>query len=266
MIAGSIMLLRAHAEAVVAMRETGLPAAVRLPVIEQRMKILEEQNEVAQLQAALVSGSVDEQVQTYVLPTGTGTTRSVATLDILLSSLERTKTLLWHSPVSVGSFTDESADLKVLPMTVELRLTREGWEQFQLFIEASGLLTVGDIASKTEMETLLRATEQDNPAAVAALEQFFATDILRYSEEPKPFDEGLLKSFSSQESLEAIRGFLGSSRLQHIRGLLKNMSGDLRSAHVWPLPFFDIRTAEVQLLDDGTVQAKVEVGAYGRVR
>lgn len=62
MIIGSIVLLRAHAEAVVAMRETGLPAAVRLPVIEERMNILAEQNEVAELQAALVSGSTDEQV------------------------------------------------------------------------------------------------------------------------------------------------------------------------------------------------------------
>lgn len=248
------------------MRETGLPAAVRLPAIEERMNILAEQNEVAELQAALVSGSADEQVQTYVLPTGTGTTRPVAVLGTLLSSLEDSKTLLWHSPISIGSFTDESADLTVLPMTVDLRLTREGWQQFQLFIEASGLLTVGDIASKVDMETLLRATEQDNPAAVAALEQFFATDILRYSEEPRPFDEALLKSFVSPQSLEAIRNFLGNARLQHIRGLLKSMSDDVRSARLWPLTFFAMRKADVQLLDDGTVQAKVEVGAYGRTK
>ncbi len=260
---GGGMLLVAHAQAIADMRETGIPAAMELQVLEKRMQTVKEQNELAELQAALMTGSQEEQIQVYVLPKESDFVRAIAGLDILFTHLQKQKQLLSVSPVTVEDAVMQE-DLSVLPLTFTAHLTHDGWNVLQRFVAVSGLLTVGDLASDKDIDTLLRLTEDENPASVAALEQFLRTDLLRYSEEPRPFEEQLLKSFSADTTIESVRAFLTSADMQATRTLLKDLAPSIRSAKLWPLRFMQMQKADVQMNEDGTVEVSVTIGAIGR--
>jgi hypothetical protein len=260
----SALLLASHAGAVRAMRDTGLPAAVELPALEQRMRILKEQNEVAELQAALSTGSAQEMLDVYVLPSGTGAVRALAALDTLFSFLQQNRELLSVSAVTVGDLRQDAEGTTVLPLTFSAHVTRDGWRKMSMFIAASGLMTVGDTISHDQFAELLSLTEQENPATVAALEQFFSVDLLRYAQDPRAFNEALLKSFSSDIALHTIRTFLDGPHLQSIRDILGPLSPTLRASRLWPLQFLQLEQTDQRLLDDGTFEVTVTVGAYGR--
>lgn len=260
----SCLLLSDHATAVHSMRETGLPAAVELPALEQRMRILKEQNEVAELQAALSTGSAQEMLDVYALPSGTGSVRALAQLDVVFTILEQRNDLLEVSAVSVGTRVDGPEQTTVLPLSFTAHMTREGWKRFVLFTNLSGLMTVGDTIDDVAFVDLLSLTEQENPATVAALEQFFSVDLLRYAQESRAFDNALLKSFSSESALQSVRAFLDSPRLQSMRDLLNPLVPTLRASRLWPLQFMQIQEVSQHLRDDGTLDVTVTVGAYGR--
>jgi hypothetical protein len=262
---GSGLLLAEHAGAIADMRETGIPAAMELQMLEKRMQTIKEQNELAELQAALITGSQEEQVQVYVLPDEADAARAIAGLDVVFSYLQKQKQMLSVSPVTVGDLITKES-VSVLPLSFTARLTQEGWNKLQLFMQVSGLMTIGDHASDTDIDTLLRLTEDENPASVAALEQFLRTDLLRYSEEPRPFEDQLLRSFSADTTIESVRAFLTSADMQAMRSLLKDLGPSIRSAKLWPLRFMQLQKADVQMNDDGTVEVDITIGAMGRVR
>jgi hypothetical protein len=260
----SCLLLVAHADAVRAMRETGLPAAVELPVLEQRMRILKEQNEVVELQAALSTGSAQEMVEVYALPSDTGTVRVLASFDVFFAQLQKSRALIDVSPVTVADSVDGPEGTTIVPLSFTAHLTRDGWKKMLLFFDLSGLITVGDAVDAEQFQALLALTEQENPATVAALEQFFNTDLLRYAEEPRSFNEALLKSFSSDASLQAVRAFLDSPTLQTTRDLLGPMGASLRESRLWPLQFLQVQTVSQRVREDGTLDVTLTVGAYVR--
>lgn len=262
----SCLLLVAHADAVRTMRETGLPAAVELPVLEQRMRILKEQNEVVELQAALSTGSAQEMVEVYALPSDTGTVRVLASFDVFFTQLQKSHALIDVSPVTVLDPVDGPEGITIVPISFTAHLTRDGWKKMLLFFDLSGLITVGDVVDAEQFHDLLALTEQENPATVAALEQFFNTDLLRYAEEPRSFNEALLKSFSSDVSLQAVRAFLDSPTLQMTRDLLGPMAVSFRESRLWPLQFLQVQTVSQHMREDGTLDVAVTVGGYGRVR
>jgi hypothetical protein len=265
LLVGSGLLLVDHARAIADMRETGIPAAMELQMLEKRMRTIKEQNELAELQAALVTGSQEEQVQVYVLPDEEDAGRAVAALDVLFNYLQKQKQLLSVSAVTAGDLvTDES--VSILPLSFTARLTVDGWNTLQHFVRMSGLLTIGDLMSNKDIETLLQLTEDENPASVAALEQFLRTDLLRYSEEPRPFEDQLLRSFSSDTTIESVRAFLTSAEMQATRSLLKDLGPSIRSAKLWPLRFMELQKAGVQMRDDGTVEVDITIGAMGRTK
>lgn len=262
---GSVFLLHDHARAIAEMRETGIPAAMELQALEKRMDILREQNELAELQAALVTGSQQEQVDVYVLPGEASETRALAGLDLVLRLLQRQGQILSLSPVTVGEVVHDSNGSTALPLSFHVRVTREGWDRLVLFTRVSGLLTVGDLLSDADLQSLLRLTEDENPATVAAFEQFFRTDLLRYVEEPRSVESQLMKSFSTDATLESFHAFLASPEMQTARSLLGELAPDLRAARLWPLQFMRLRTADIRLNEDGSIEADVTVGAYGRI-
>lgn len=260
----SAVLLATHAGAVRAMSEIGLPAAIELPLLEQRMQILKEQNEVAELQVALATGSSQEMLNVYVLPSEVDSVRPLATFDVLVSYLQKKKQLMYISAITVGDVQKESESLIYKPLTFTAHVTRDGWKNMLLFTKLSGLMTIGDALGESEFTNLLSLTEQENPATVAALEQFFSVDLLRYVQEPRPFNDAFLKSFSSDTTLQAVRAFIDGPRLQSIRELLDPMAPTLRANRLWPLPFMDIQTVDQRLREDGTFEVTVTVLVYGR--
>ncbi len=260
----AVFLLIDHGNTVRLMRDVGLPAAVELPALEQRMRVLDEQNQIVELQEALATGSAQEKLNVYVLPETVDPVRPLAALDIVVSQLQQKKQLLSMSPISVEDMYTTTGALMQLPVTFSARVTKEGWKNLVLFTKTTGLMSVGDAFSETEFKHLLSLTEQENPATIAALEQFFATDFLRYVEEPRPFNTALLQSFSSESTIQTIRAFIDGSSLRSIRELFSPMAATLRAQRMWPLPFMRIEKSDQRLRDDGTLDVTVTILVYGR--
>lgn len=265
LIAGSGMLLWMHSVSVREMREIGLPAALALPRIEKRMEILKEQNEIAELQASLRGGSEEERLHVYVLPAEEDIDRLLATFDVLFSYLEQKRLLHTVSAVEVGEQAPVSEGLSALPVSFEATVTRPGMEDLLLFTELSGLLTVSDALTQEDIDALLALTEQENPASVAALEHFLATDLLRYAEEPRPYEEQLRKSFSPAAE-ETLRVLLDAESLRRARDLFGAMAPVLRQQNLWPLRLLTVESAASQDAGDGLVRVALTLRAYVRPR
>lgn len=259
MLALSGLLAMQHGVSVRTMQETGLPAAVALPAIEQRIVVIKEQAELAQFQASVSGGTEEEMLNVFVLPKEADIDRLLATFDVLFTHLKQKKQLVSFSAVEVGAAETIADDLSVLPITFSAELTDEGLSRLLLFIRTSGLLTIHDALRPEDTQRLLTLTEEENPAAITALEQFLSTDLLRYAKEPQGVDAQLLKSFSSETFTEDFHAILHASGISEVQQLLKELDPALRSNHLWPLRFLSVEHIETE----GNA-VRVRVKAYVR--
>ena len=269
LLGGSAALIEAHTIAVRQMKEIGLPAALRLPQIEERADILREQNEAAELQALLRGSTEEELLRLKVLPKESDTGRLLQEFDVLVSYLQSRKFLSSFSPVTVGDpaavdLPGSEEPIRAYPLTFGAQMTEEGLETFLLFVDLSGLLTVSDALSSADIERLLLLTERENPAAVTALEYFLSTDLLRYAAEPKPYEEQLLKSFSSPAFEEGFRTILSETRIGDARRLLADLHQIMKAQELWPLRFLSLRTIRVERRADGTLWVQCVIDALSR--
>lgn len=262
----SAALLWMHAGAVRDMREVGLPAAIALPQMEKRIALLQEQNEIAEVQAEVRGGSQLDLLHLYVLPQEDDIDRLLATFDVVFSYLEQKRLLTSFSDIRIGEREDVSEGVQSLPITFEADLTPDGLKQLLLFTDISGLLTVGDLLSQDDIDAALALTEQENPAAIAALEQFLSTDLLRYAEEPKPYEEQLKKSFVSPASETALMNFFYSDELREAKELMKDLGPILREQKMWPSRLLTVDTAAYRDAGNGLVHVAMTLSAYVRAR
>lgn len=263
LLAGSGVLLWMHAASVRDMREIGLPAVVALPRIEKRMEILAEQNEIAELQAALRGGSEEERLRVYVLPDTADVDRLLAALDVLFGYLEQKRQLASVSGVEVGEEEPVSDTLAALPVSFEAVVRQEGMSALLQFVELSGLLTVSDALAPADVDALLALTEQEQPASIAALEQFLATDLLRYGQEPAAFEEQVRASFSpaAEETLQAL---FQAPLLRRARTFFADIGPILRRQHLWPLRLLTVKYASLREEGNGLLRVRLILYAYVR--
>lgn len=266
LIVGSGLLLWGHAGAVRDMREIGLPAAVALPHMEKRIALLQEQNEIAEVQAEVRGGSQEDLLHLYVIPEEDDIDRLLATFDVVFSYMEQKRLLKSFSDITVGEREDVSENLAALPITFEADLTDDGLKQLLTIIDFSGLLTVSDLLSQDDIDMALALTERENPAAIAALEQFLGTDLLRYAEEPKSYEEQLKKSFVSPASETALMNFFQSDHLRAAKDRMNELGPILRSQKMWPSRLLTVDAAAYRDVGNGIVHASVKLKAYVRVR
>lgn len=271
LLAASGLLLASHASAVREMKQTGLPSAMRIPAIEQRMGMLRQQAEVAQLRASLSGGTQQELLRAYVLPSSEELDRLLGTFDVIVSYLESTGKLFHVSPVSVGDAAEVTlpgSDTKVtsLPVTFSAVTTREGFDALHAFIGTAGLFTVGDLLDTSEISRLLQLSEQENPAAINALEEFLSMDLLRYAERPSEAQNKLLLSFSSEAFEQMLRSYMGEARTRGVVDLLSALQGTLRERQLWPVRMLTVDTIDMRMVDGGHVEAAFALKAYVRGR
>lgn len=266
-IALSALLLSAHAKAVASMRETGLPAALRLMQIEKRAEVLREQNEAAQLQAALRTGTEEEILRLSVLPDDAAVDRLLPTLEVFFASLQEKGMLRAFPVVTVGDpvdhqFADKS--WRTSPVQFTIITSEEGMAQFFSFIESAGMLTVSDLLSPQDIDRLLVLTEEQNPAAITALEQFLSSDLLRFAQSPRPFEDQLFAALSSPVFADELRSMLHQSARRAQLVLLSDLAPVLRTKHLWPMRFLAMQGVTIERLTDGWLRATVTVDASGR--
>lgn len=256
----SLHLLLQHVTRVQEMRDIGLPSAMQLPVIEERLAILKQQSEAMQLQASVSGGSSEEVLQAYVLPKESRTDRLLSALDIITTKLKTRNQLKTMSAILVG---DTAA--AITPITFEVDVTKEGLDTMLSLLQTSGLLTVNDTLSDSDRKTLIALTEHENPAAVTALESFLATDLLSYSKEPKPFEDQLLKSFSSDSFTQSFRAVVGGSKLPAIQRTLNSDVGRaLEQQKLWPMQFLRVSHVKVMDIGGGWLHVAIALEAIGR--
>ncbi len=254
------------------MRDIGLPAALVLPSIEHRMSILQEQSDVAELQANITGDSSEEMLHMYVLPDNSNLDRLLTTIDALTTELRRQKNLSALSPVQVGSSVpvtikigDSSRSFEKTPVSFEADVNEQGLKTLFLFQNLSGLLSVSDALTDAQQTELLHLTEQENPAAVTALESFLSTDLLSYAGAPQLTEEQLFKSFSSDAFIQSFHGITQASALGDVVQLLSGPLGQtLQTQKLWPLRFLMPVKSAIRETGEGRYHVAVTWEAYSR--
>lgn len=267
LLCASAALIASHAVAVRGMKQTGLPSAMRIPSIEQRIAVLRQQAEVAELRASLSGGMQQELLHAYVLPSDHELERLLGTFDVLFSHLEQSGGARSISAVTVGEdVATDSAGIKALPVSFNADMTERGFDTLMLAIRVSGLFTVSDLLEPSDIKQLLRLTEQENPSSINALEEFLASDLLRYAENPGEVEDRLMLSFSSAVFEQSFRALMDASRVREAVDLLAELQGTLRANRLWPMRLLTVDHVDVESTSEGRVRVKVQLKAYMRGR
>jgi hypothetical protein len=244
------------------MRETGLPAALALPQVEKRIAVLQAQDDVMQLQQSVGGGSALEQLHTQVLPAEGGLDRLLSAFDALFDTLKKQHMLLRVSALHVGQ-----TQGTVTPVTFETDVNEEGLRELLLFCDLAGLMTVSDALTAQEQQLLLQLTEDENPAAVTALEAFLGTDLLTYARDPRGVTQQLLKSFSSENFEQTVLSITQQSHLQEATRLLGGSLQDVFAANkLWPVRFLTVSHVDIVDRENGTFHVSLELQAHGRTK
>jgi hypothetical protein len=242
----SALFLVDYARAVSDAGEVSVPLVSELPVLERRLRALTEQVEMAELHAALRQGSQAERIGVYVLPREPDFDRLLGIFDVLGEGLRKKGVLQSLTQIKVGDVVQEGRG-EVRPVHLSFTAHDDGLKTFLTFVQLAGLLTVGDALSEEERSILLQRTEEENPAGVVALEQFFSTDLLQYAQDSLSYEEQVLRSFSSATFLSAFRSILQSSALREARLFFDSDLGKVLETHnLWPFPFVAIDTIRVE--------------------
>ncbi len=263
----SFLLLSAHAQAVASMRRTGLPAALRLRQIEARASVLREQNDAAELQAALRTGTEEEILRISVLPDEPALDRLLATLDLVFSHLQDLAVLREFPTVTVGEARERSAggsEWQSVPVTFTVAATEEGVDILFAFLRTAGMLTVSDLLSPEDISRLLTLTEDQNPAAITALEEFLSVDLLRFAVSPRPYQDQLLGALSAPLFAQELTAMLDLPSRRSGLALLHDLAPALRERHLWPVRFLSVADARMEGVSDPWMTASFTLEAAGR--
>lgn len=248
--------------------EEALPDVERLTVLRHRVAVLKAQLEVADLEESVRGTAHLEQLRTNVLPREIRLEGLVGALELLRDQLIADRQLETMSDVQLGAVTNLPSSgmlLQAYPLTVSFVGTKQALSTIGLFVELSGAVTVGDILSQGAIERLLTATEEENPAAVTAVEQFLSLSLLSYARSPERFDDLLAKSFLSPEFLRRLHVILSESKLSSARYLLGGAFGEsIERQNLWPLRFLSLEKSTVETLGTGRHRLELRLIAYVR--
>lgn len=251
-------------------KEIALPAAVALTPLEKRLSVLEEQTQLTELQAELGNSAQDEKVRMYVLPPADEIDRLLQVFDLFLTRWQKQKSVTHVSPLSVGTATGitlagATEPLVATSVSFEADVTAQGLADLLLFIRTAGSLTVNDAFSDDARHDLLMRTEEENPAAVTALEQFLATDLLGYVRDPGATENRLLKAFASSDFADDFHRLIETSSLPQVEKLFpKDVLASLDEKKLWPVRMLRIRNISIAPLTETQSHVSVTLEAIAR--
>lgn len=257
-------LIFAHVSAVDDMRDIGFAAALSAAAQEKRIAVLRQQVDITELNALTRSASSDELWRLYVLPAQDDATRLLAILDTLFLSLRARGLLTEVSPIEIGM--PETEDLLTrLPVRLSVSLTPEGLQEFLYFVDATGILSVGDVLTDSDRLMLLSLLEEENPATATALESFLSTDIVRFASREKQSTDELMSVIASDEIAAAVQDMLRHSRLQEVATFFRGSLGiEYVGRQLWPFRFLRVSRIHADFLSPSSVRIAVTLSAYGR--
>lgn len=270
----SALLLTMHLHALREMKDVSLPLAVELPPLEHRLQMLKAQVELSELNAAMRSGSPEEKLAAYVLPSPDDTVRLLAFFDVLREHLARAGMLRKMSAIELGDAQDvpgggdaSKGVLQARHLTLTVTVNDDGRKELLSVLRLSGLLTVADALSKDELQHLFLLTEAQNYAGIVPMEKFLSADLMSYILETQSYEQQLLQSFPSEQFLRDFRSLTQQSLLHEAKDLLGGALGDvLRGQKLWPLQFMTASTIRQETGADGWSTVSVGIDVYSRRR
>jgi hypothetical protein len=262
LLAFSARLLSLQAQAIRDIAVSGVPVLQRLPRADERRRILAQQLEIAEVEQAMRGGTHDDLVRAYVLPSDAALDRLLSALDVVLTSLDAAD----RAPITVAA--DAAAPvhgLSAQTVRLEASLTPAHVDDLLSFLSLTGDVSVGDALTPAQRGSLLRATEQESPASLTAVEAFLATDLLRYARDPKAAEEQLRRSFADPAFPRLLDMLVRDSVLDDAQRLLSGPLGTaLHDANLWPTRFLTVQEASMDKRADGKVLLTLELKAWGR--
>lgn len=253
-------------------KEVALPAALALSPLEKRLAILKEQTELSELQAEFGNSAQDEKVRMYVLPPHDEIDRLLQTFDLFLSHWQKQKSVTHVTPLSVGTATGltlkgATDPLVATSVSFEADVTAQGLADLLLFVDIAGSLTVNDAFTEIARHELLLKTEEENPAAVTALEQFLSTDLLGYVRDPGVTENKLLKAFASSDFADDLRRLIEMSRLPQIEKLFtKDILASIDAEKLWPVRMLRITHISIAPVTETQSHVSMTLEAMARAK
>ena len=239
-------LLAAHLHASRELQGETLPLLASLSPLEQRLTVLREQAEVTALNTALRGGSQEERVRAYVLPDKSALDRVLTVFDLLQDDLSRRALSARMSQIDVGDTVPFRDGFTSTPVTMRFTVRGEGMDALLSLVKLAGAPKGGDALTRSEKTALIRATEDENPTGIVALEQFLSMDLSSYAHSPRSAEDQVRRSFTGEAFLTTFRMILDTSLLADARTLFQGDLGRaIERARLWPIQFMELKRAEV---------------------
>lgn len=268
----SVLMMYALTLQIRDVKDVALPAAVALTPLEKRLAVLKEQTQLTELQAELGNSAQDEKVRMYVFPPHDEIDRLLQTFDLFLNRWQTQKSVTHVTPLAVGTATGITLEGSAEPLVAttvsfEADVTAQGLADLLLFVDIAGHLTVNDAFSEDARHALLIMTEEENPAAVTALEQFLSTDLLGYVRDPGATENRLLKAFSSSDFADEFRRLIETSKLPQIERLFtKEMLVSMDEAKLWPVRMLRIKNIAIAPVTETQSHVSIMLEAIARAK
>ncbi len=264
----SVQSIALHAQVIRSMSKDALPTAAKIPPLQERLTILKRQVDAATATISQKSGALRENLFAYVLPSD-GAKRVVATLSGLGDALKAEGELRSQSSIELGDeqpadLTLTGSELNTRSVDVSMEVTQAGLEDVLHALDLSGRMTVSDALSQDQIQRLLTLTERESPTGVVALQQYLATDLLKYLRDPETYDRRLLSNFSSDTFPQEFTKITQSAFAGSIALMKSGMHGTFSQSGFWPMPFLETKQAEVSDLDGGWMRLTLHLAMFAR--
>lgn len=236
------MLVYNHVHIIIAARGTTVPNLAAVLELEQTREALHSQKQLEELQHALETDVLEQQVEAFVLPKEIDIDRTVALFD----ALQQYFTLHGLANGDAGSIVLHT-DVAPPVITIDVPMHNRAIHLLLNIIESAGIMTVYDALPITQREALLHYTEVHNPNALPDLEQFFGLSLLEYGADADMYIRRLERSYADPAFANLITIALQSPYMQTAATIFSGSLGELISQNnLWPLPFMQLESFTMQ--------------------
>ncbi len=264
----SVLLIVIHIRTAQAMQQDALPLAGQVSSLEHRRDVLRRQVDVTQLQTALTAGSIRERLAMYVLSDASSNDRLLSLFSLVSDALQKGGAEDYSAPIVLGK--EEAATLHgetLLKQSVSFSVTvsQDGLDTWLSLIDLMGYVTVADALPTEDVQLLLSKTEQENPAALDALQQFLSLDLSMYASNPNDQRDRLLAAFATDDARASVQTALDVPLLQEaVRFFGTDLGKSVVDQKLWPMPLVTLQKMTVEPADKDMQKVTFVLEKQGR--
>ena len=236
-IACTALLAYQHVQVVQTAQQVVVPSIASVVDLEHTRNVLQEQTELVELQSALESDQLEQQVEAFVLPAVLDLDRTVALFDVMQQ----------HGAQQGYAGTEATIEVNGSTITIELDLHQNALENWLQLVEIAGVLTVYDALTADQRRALLTYSQQYNPTALPEVEAWLQLSLFEYGRDADLYTRRLLRSFNDAAFEELLLVLTETPQLTAATTLFSGSLGEVLQQHsLWPLPFMQLESLRMQ--------------------